>query len=253
MSKWTLFWQFFGTHILILAAAVGFAALYTWDMSSISFKNQWIHELEMQARLASALLPVGDGLLDKEEVSRFFERVCQADDECRFTLILPDGKVMGDTAADSSQMTSHSDRLEVIKAMKEGRGVSQRYSRTLNKQMLYLALRVPREGPIRAVIRVAVSEQTMMRDTGAAANVMVVLLAVVLGATLALSFAATRRIIGPVSALQQSLTRIGGGELDHRLAIPSVPHLAELARSINQTIDQLQKTLRASHKERDQP
>ncbi len=241
MNERKMFWQFFGAHILILAAAVGFAALYTWDLSSISFKRQWVHELEMQARLASALLPVGDGALDKKEVSSFFERVCKADDECRFTLILPDGKVLGDTDADPSQMASHSDRLEVIAALKEGRGVSQRYSDTLGKSMLYVALRVPREGPMRAVIRVAVPVRTMMRETGIAAYVMIGLLLVVLGATLAASYSAARRIIGPVSDLQNGLARIGDGELDYRLPIPSVPHLAELARSINQTVDRLQK------------
>ena len=245
MSKRKLFWRFFGTHILVLVAAVGFAALYTWDMSTISFKNQWIHELELQARLAAALLPVGNGPFDKDEISSFFERVGKADNECRFTLILPDGKVLGDTVADASQMASHSDRSEVIKAIKEGRGVSQRYSASLGKQMLYLALRVPREGPMQAVIRVSVSEEAMMRDTGAAAKVMIVLLLVVIGATLMISFSATRRIIGPVAELQKGLTRIGNGELSYRLEIPPVPHLADLARSINQTADQLQKNMRA--------
>ena len=249
MSKRALFWRFFGTHILILVAAVGFAALYTWDMSSISFKNQWIHELKMQARLAAALLPVGNGVLDKEEISSFFERVRKADDECRFTLILPDGKVLGDTDADLSRMTSHHDRPEVVEALKNGQGQSQRYSASLGEQMLYLALRVPSEGPVQAVIRVSVSEQKMLRDNGTAAHVMIVLLLLVLGATLSISFAATRRIIGNVSDLQNGLVRIGRGELDYRLEIPPVPHLADLARTINQTVDQMQNNMLASNKE----
>jgi two-component system phosphate regulon sensor histidine kinase PhoR len=71
-----------------------------------------------------------------------------------------------------------------------------------------------------------------------------------LGATLAISYGAALRIVGPVSELQSGLTRLGGGELSLRLEIPPVPHLAELARSINQTVDRLQKYIQALNEER---
>ena len=249
MKKRMLFWQFFGAHILILFAAIGFVALYTWHTSRGGVYRQWVRELEMQSRLVAALLPDSDGSVDEKSIARFFERLGQTDGN-RFTLILPDGKVLGDSDADSKQMMSHNDRPEVIAAMKQGRGMSQRYSSSLGKQMLYLAQRVPREGPMRAVVRVAVPVRMLTRETEAADRVLIVLLLVVLGATLVLSYGAALRIIGPVSDLQNGLTRIGGGELAYRLAIPPVPHLAELARSINQTADLLQKDIQALNEER---
>jgi len=55
MKKRMLFWQFFGTHILILFASIGFVALYTWHASRVSFHRQWVRELEIQSRLVVAL------------------------------------------------------------------------------------------------------------------------------------------------------------------------------------------------------
>jgi len=249
MKKRTLFWQFFGVHVLILFAAIGFVALYTWHTSRGGVYRQWVRELEMQSRLVAALLPDSDGSVDEKSIERFFARLGKADGN-RFTLILPDGRVVGDSDADSTQMMSHNDRPEVIAAMKQGQGMSQRYSSSLGKQMLYLAQRVPHEGPMRAVVRVAVPVRILTRETDAADRVLIVLLLVVLGAAFVLSYGAALRIIGPVSDLQSGLTRIGGGELAYRLSIPPVPHLAELARSINQTADLLQKDIQALNEER---
>ncbi len=249
MKKRMLFWQFFGTHILILFASIGFVALYTWHASRVSFHRQWVRELEIQSRLVAALLPDDNGSVDERLIAGFFERLGKVD-ENRFTLILPDGKVVGDSDADSKLMMSHIDRPEVIQAMKSGQGMSRRYSSSIGKQMLYLAQRVPREGPMRVIVRVAVPVQTMSRERNAADRVLLVFLLVVFSSTLMLSYGAARRIIGPVSDLQKGLKRIGEGELAYRLSIPAVPHLAELARSINQTAERLQKDMLALDEER---
>ena len=249
MKTRTLFWQFFGTQALILFAAVGFVLSYTWCSSRAAFHREWVRELELQARMAAALLPQADGSVDKAAAALFFERLGQIGDH-RVTLIMPDGKVLMDSGADAARMEPHNDRPEVIEALKSGQGQSQRYSASLGKQMLYLAQRVPSEGPVQAVVRVAVPLRTLTREIDEANQVLAVLLVVVMGATLTLSFVAARRIIGPVSELQKGLTRIGNGELAHRLEIPSVPHLAALARSINQTAGRLHKHIQELNEER---
>ena len=249
MKNRTLFWQFFGTHILILIVAVGVVAFYTWFNSREVFHRQWVRELETQTKLAAALLPHADGSVDEVAIKRFFERLGHLDDH-RLTLILPDGRVIGDSEVDMAHMDRHDDRPEVREALMSGHGMSQRYSASVGKQMLYLAQRIPQEGPVQAIVRVSVPLRTVTRELDASNHVLVVLLVVVLGATLALSYGAALRIVGPVSDLQSGLKRIGGGELSYRLEIPPVPHLADLARSINQTADRLQKDIQALNEER---
>ena len=249
MGKKTLFWQFFGAHILLLVVAVVFVAFYMLQTSRTAYRRQWLRELELQARLVAAVLPDGSGGIDEAAAGRFFDRLGKLDGN-RFTLILPDGRVIGDSDMDPSKMTTHNDRPEVVAAMRDGHGMSEHYSFSQRRQMLYLARRIPQEGAPLAVIRVAVPAQVIAHEVEAAQQVMVVLLGVVLLTALALSYGASRRITEPVEDLRKGLARIGGGDLGFRLVSPTVPHLAELARSINQTADQLQKHIGALNRER---
>ena len=213
--------------IFCLIAAVGFVASYMWQSGRTTYRQQWLRELEVQARLAAALLLVTTELEVGAAAEHFFERLGAADAH-RFTLILPDGRVIGDTGTKAGRMESHSDRPEVVEAIAKGRGTSQRYSYSLGQSMLYLALRIPEQGALRAVIRVAVPAQIITRETRAARRVMGGLVAVVLATALVLSYGSARRVIRPVANLRRGLIRIGRGELDYRLPTPSVPHLVDL-------------------------
>lgn len=61
--------------------------------------------------------------------------------QSRLTLIMADGKVAADTGVDASGMDNHLAREEVAEAIKSGKGHAARYSHTLNKTMLYVAVR----------------------------------------------------------------------------------------------------------------
>ena len=52
----------------------------------------------------------------------------------RITVILPSGRVIGDTEEDPSRMDNHVDRPEIIEALTRDSGTSTRYSRTLDKE-----------------------------------------------------------------------------------------------------------------------
>lgn len=252
MKKRNLFWQFFGAHIVILFLAVGFVSFYTWHEGRRTFKAQWISELEVQADLAVAMFEgAGTKLESKEDCKLFFKQLSRLDRQ-RFTLILPDGLVIGDTKAKVSTMDNHKFRPEIQEARKTGRGCSERYSVTLGRQMLYVARRFPSDMdlPEQAILRVSVPMTTISKKISATNREMLVLISVVLLATLGLSYLAALRIVGPVSDLQTGLTRIGGGEYSFRLKIPPFPHLADLVRSINQTADSLESHIYELKEER---
>lgn len=61
----------------------------------------------------------------------------------RVTLIAPDGTVIGDSdvgQANLAELQNHLNRPEVQEARKTGRGSAVRYSETLRRNMLYVAL-----------------------------------------------------------------------------------------------------------------
>jgi len=245
-----LFYQFFGIHVLILIVAISFVTAYTWLSIREAFHRQWIQELDVQSHLLTAMLLDENGALSERVVNRLFGQKGGLDAEHRITLILPDGKVIGDTAADANAVDSHADRPEIQEALKNGRSIQRRHSVSLGKPMLYLAQRIPAEGPPTAVLRIAVPEFTLLREIQAVGRMLAVLMAVVIVTAVGMGYWASLRIIGPVSALRSGLRRLGGGELSFRLAIPAVPHLGELAKSINQTADRIERQIHTLAEER---
>ena len=75
----------------------------------------------------------------------------------RITLILPDGKVIGDTEENPSRMVNHADRVEIRSALRGEVGSSIRFSTTLQRDMMYVAIPMHEEDKLIAVVRTSVS------------------------------------------------------------------------------------------------
>jgi len=75
----------------------------------------------------------------------------------RLTVIAADGRVLADTDEDPARMDNHLARPEVGEALQSGRGRALRFSATLGRRILYVALPVERDGHALGVARAAVS------------------------------------------------------------------------------------------------
>ena len=62
--------------------------------------------------------------------------------ETRITLVKPDGTVAADSVTGVRDIGPHATRTEVLEAKANGSGFSERYSSTLDKQMIYFARRI---------------------------------------------------------------------------------------------------------------
>lgn len=75
---------------------------------------------------------------------------------------------------------------------------------------------------------------------------LVILLTIIgLLAVLLLAYHASRRLFRPIETIQAGVSRIGAGELDHRLNITRRDELGELATSINAMADDIKRMLEA--------
>ena len=72
----------------------------------------------------------------------------------RITIISPSGEVYGDSEEDPANMDNHKNRQEVQAALQnKTTGQSIRFSSTLNKEMLYIALPIRNNGEIISILR----------------------------------------------------------------------------------------------------
>jgi len=250
MIKRSLFLQFFGPQMLILLASLGAVALYAWHAGWLAHREERVRAMYAQVDLVSRLLFQDDGTLKAPDE---MARICHAvhrDAGVRVTVIAQDGHVLADSDADSTTMSSHADRQEIVAALTAGQGWSERYSATLHCRLLYAARAIRHDNRVVAVVRVAARRESIAAEPLPASRNTLLLIALVCLVAASLSYVLARRVIRPVSAMRAAVARIGAGELDHRLAVPSLPPLAELARAINQTTGRLQDQLRALAEER---
>jgi two-component system phosphate regulon sensor histidine kinase PhoR len=109
-----------------------------------------VTRLQGEAREASGVLPWSHG--------PDLDRACAALATrlgARVTVIGSDGTVLGESSQASARLPNHADRPEIRSALRAGEGHAVRWSTTLDRRLLYVALRQEHEGDVR-VIRTAV-------------------------------------------------------------------------------------------------
>ena len=210
----------FGFRARVFAASLGVAAAALVIATVIIalelrreernvIEQRLIDQAHLIAELLNAFPPtLPDAMLD-EETDRLADTIAG-----RVTLIAPDGTVVGDSTADGAELAAlenHLQRPEVQLAQKGGTGIVERYSTTVDRDMLYAAVRAryPRVAYVRVSLPLTdVSAQ--IRRLGLRA-----LVAFALAAPFAVLFAwLFSMVLGRrINALAGYARRYGAGEL----------------------------------------
>src|SRR5256885_4791374 len=85
----------------------------------------------------------------------------------RVTVITPQGLVLADSQSDPRSMENHSNRPEIRDALAKGEGQSTRHSVTINRDLLYYAVRQDIGAPSPIVLRFAIPLATVQELLGA--------------------------------------------------------------------------------------
>ncbi len=171
----------------------------------------------------------------------------------RVTVIAEDGRVFADSAEEPQRMENHAGRPEVIEAMATGEGRAVRFSHTVNRDLVYLALRQqPLAGASAAqvVIRLALplalidEEIRDFRRRLWTASLVILLLAG--GASLLLS----RALAGRIARLRQFSERVAQGDFRPISVERQGDELTDLGHTLNETAAHLEQTIESLTEER---
>ena len=168
----------------------------------------------------------------------------------RITFIIPDGTVLGDSDQDPSTMENHSTRPEVIAALATGEGQATRYSATLHKDMMYVAVLVKNQGQTIGIARVAlpltaVDASINSQIRGIISGTVITALLFVLAAALI-----TRMITRPVRQITKAAEGIAAGKLDQQIPIRTYDEIGRLGHVFNDMSQNLKMTMAAIVDER---
>jgi len=221
----------FAVFTLTLAATLLYAVLsfrpYLYRLRA--------EDLEQRARL---IVPQVDRLFELSPPLQFREAdgVCAALGRLggfRVTLIRPDGIVIGDSEREAEAMEAHGRRPEVLAALRGETGTEVRYSATVGREMLYVALPLYRGEGIIGVVRVSLprlSVEDALRGWRT-----ISLWVGVAGLAVAGAFVAwfARRITGPIRELRRGAERILARNLPEPLRLPEFVETNSLAAALN--------------------
>ena len=201
-----------------------------------------------QARASAlpALPPAGP-----EDVAKLNEWLSEmAASGSRVTIVGSDGRVFAESQSDSQTMENHATRPEVREAMANGSGRAIRHSATVNRDLLYYAVRHDIAGGSPIILRFALPIETVdevlqsFRRSLWLSSFIILLIAGV--AALQVSRMFTDR----VERLKDFSRRVAAGDFKAIPVDSSGDALDELGASMNRTAAQLDETIRTLTEER---
>ncbi len=131
----------------------------------------------------------------EHEGTRYFDGFSSANH--RVTLVAKNGAVLFDNEADISTLDNHSERAEIQKAMKDGEGMSIRYSTTLTEKTVNYAKRLS-DG---SILRISTEQHTAISILLGMIQPILIIMFAALILTLALSSQVSRAITEPINRL----------------------------------------------------
>ncbi len=246
-----LIWQLYPPYLLITIVSLMAVTWYASDTLVRFYLDQTAKDLEARAYLIKKQI---GGLLNPLEpaaVDNFCKNAGQVS-ATRITVILPDGKVVGDSRETPRFMDNHADRAEVAGALAGSVTRSVRFSGTLHQKMMYVAVPLLADGRVAAVLRTAVSVASL-DQTLHSVQLQIAFGGLVIAALAAfVSLVVSRRISEPIEKIRQGAIRFFEGDLTHRLPVPNTKEMADLSEAMNRMAAQLDNRMRTVLQQRNE-
>jgi two-component system phosphate regulon sensor histidine kinase PhoR len=249
MRRRRLVAQLFPTYLIIAFLALLAVTWYVSQAWRQSFLTQTAADLKVRADLVQ---PQFQGLLSPLQAGAV-DRLCKELGRLsgtRLTVILPSGKVVGDSSNDPAQMDNHADRPEVRQAFQGKIGISTRHSYTEGTPMMYVAVPILNQGRVEGVARASLTVAFIDRFLNrmyfkiALGGMGAALLAALLSLLMA------RRLSRPLEEMKQGAQRFAQGDLRIKIPVPPSDELASLAEALNYMAEQLDERIRTITRQR---
>ena len=189
--------------------------------------------------------------LNPAEASALQEWVsAAASSGARVTVIEADGLVVADSQSDTQTMENHAGRPEIRQALAEGVGRSIRHSITINRDLLYYAVRRRTASGQPFVVRFALPRATVDAAVWSFRRALWFGSLVILLLAGAITLLVSRGFSNRVDRLTEFSRRVAEGDFRPLPVDGSGDALETLGRSLNQTAARLDRTIRTLTEER---
>ena len=152
----------------------------------------------------------------------------------RFSIIDLQGIVVFDSSQPISELDNHRNRPEILQALNNGWGQAQRYSQSVQADLLYVAQRIDTDaGPI-GYVRLSSAIRLISEDLQALESQLIIVILVTLSIVLLVSYLLSHRFYQPISAATIYAREIAEGNYQLRLPGRTQDEVGVLERSLNE-------------------
>lgn len=234
-----LFVKIFSGYSLVTVFVVILILIFSYG----PIKNFYIGNVKGElVNLASTLRPTAGELLSDNrsaELDQYVKDLHQKIDT-RITVIRQDGVVFADSEEDPLRMENHQFRPEISAALRGEEGFSIRYSETVQRDMLYMAIPIERDGSIIGVMRTSRTLtdifdllHNLRRDLVKIA--VIIFLIALIGTSLI-----ARGIAKPIRILVAGVKKVAQGDFNVRIMMRKQDEIQDLADNFNAMTERLQ-------------
>jgi len=248
-----LFWKLGFAFFALLIAVLLPVDFYAERALRRNYERAGFEQLASIARIALAVPPVPSALppSPSEDSPALREWVAKmAASGVRVTVIASDGKVLGDSQSNIQTMENHADRPEIRDAFAKGDGQSSRHSVSVDKNLLYYAVRYSVSGGPPVVFRFALPQQAVDQELWEFRRRLWLASLVMLFVTGIASLLISQSFSGRVERLEKFSLRVAEGDFRPIEADRTGDGLEALAVSLNATAARLDRTIRTLTEER---
>ncbi|MCD4804847.1 MAG: cell wall metabolism sensor histidine kinase WalK, partial [Desulfobacterales bacterium] len=250
-KKKRLLWQLYPSYLLITLISLLAVSLFASSAFRQFFLERTAADLKSRAHLLEKQIEYFISPLDEMSV----DFICKAVGEqsfTRITVILPSGKVVGDSEEAPESMDNHADRFEIAEALRGNFGTSNRYSSTLRQDMMYVAIPLEKNNEVIAALRTSIPVTSIYDELRS------IQIQIGFGGLLIAVFAAgvslfiSKRISKPIEEMKKGAERFARGDLNYRMPASDTEEMRGLAEAMNQMAAQLDDRIKTVIKQRNE-
>jgi two-component system phosphate regulon sensor histidine kinase PhoR len=250
-KKKSLLWHLFFSYLIITLLSLVAVTWYSTASLKKFMLKQVEADLEERALLFRPMLLQHLSPLDERAIDALCKTVGQSA-STRITVMLPWGKVIGDSDNDPARMDNHLDRPEIAAALEGSRGASTRYSPTLGKEMMYLAISLKKDTRTVGIIRTAIPVDNIDKTLDSI-QMRIAFAGLIIAAVAALlSLLLSHRIRRPIDDIKKGAESFSRGEFDVHLPSSGLTEIAGLSETMNRMAGELRERIRTITEQRNE-
>lgn len=232
MKTKKIFTQIFPSYLALIVIVIVFFAGYEQKILKDFYAGEIRQDLSARAQLISE--HVRDYINAPDTVLDSVVQTLRKSGQVRITIIRNNGLVIADSHKDKNKMDNHADRPEIKLAFLDSVGHSIRFSYTLQKKLIYLAVPLKSEHKIIAAVRVAFPLSSYEASINNLQKRVLFggLFILLLGALF--SYFISRRISKPLEEIKQGAQRFAAGVFEPPLPESGSSEITALAATLNQ-------------------